>query len=120
MQLSLRLSFYLRHSFGGYTVGTTAGFLVEIVEALVPQTSPPNPAEVPAVACEQLFRLPLRGHFFVTHSNRKARGLLSGQITPVPRDAIYDLWIWIRPTPSSGKQLGSHTPIPYKAPTTPG
>jgi uncharacterized SAM-dependent methyltransferase len=36
MELSLRLSFYLRHSLGGYTVDTTAGFLVKIMEALAP------------------------------------------------------------------------------------
>jgi hypothetical protein len=36
MELSFRLSFYLRRSLGGYTVGTTAGFPVEIVEALAP------------------------------------------------------------------------------------
>jgi hypothetical protein len=36
MELSLCLSFYLRHSLGGYTVGTTAGFPVKIVEALAP------------------------------------------------------------------------------------
>jgi hypothetical protein len=34
---SLRLSFYLRHSLGGYTVGTTVGFPVKIMEALAPQ-----------------------------------------------------------------------------------
>jgi hypothetical protein len=38
MELSLHLSFYLRRSFRGYTVGTTAGFPVEIVEALAPQS----------------------------------------------------------------------------------
>jgi hypothetical protein len=38
MELSLCLSFYLRRSLRGYTVGTTAGFLVEIVEALAPQS----------------------------------------------------------------------------------
>jgi hypothetical protein len=38
MELSLRLSFYLRRSLGGYKVGTTAGFVVEIVEALAPQS----------------------------------------------------------------------------------
>jgi hypothetical protein len=37
MELSLRLSFYLRHSLGGYMVGTAIGFLVEIMEALAPQ-----------------------------------------------------------------------------------
>jgi hypothetical protein len=36
MELSFRLSFYLRRSLGGYTVGTTTGFPVEIVEALAP------------------------------------------------------------------------------------
>jgi hypothetical protein len=36
MELSLCLSFYLRRSLGGYTVGTTMGFLVEIVQALTP------------------------------------------------------------------------------------
>jgi hypothetical protein len=38
MELSLRLSFYLRRSLGGYTVGTNMGYLVEIVEALAPQS----------------------------------------------------------------------------------
>jgi hypothetical protein len=36
MELSRRLSFQLRHSLGGYTVGTTIGFQVTIVEALAP------------------------------------------------------------------------------------
>jgi hypothetical protein len=36
MELSLWLSFYLRHSLGGYTVDTTAGFPVKIVEVLAP------------------------------------------------------------------------------------
>jgi hypothetical protein len=36
MKLSLCLSFYLRCSLGGYTVGTTVGFPVEIMEALAP------------------------------------------------------------------------------------
>jgi hypothetical protein len=36
MELSLRLHFYLRRSLRGYTVGTTTGFPVEIVEALAP------------------------------------------------------------------------------------
>jgi hypothetical protein len=31
MKLSLCVSFYLRHNLGGYTVGTTARFPVEIV-----------------------------------------------------------------------------------------
>jgi hypothetical protein len=38
MELSIRLSFYLRRSLGGYTVSTTAGFPVKIVEALALQS----------------------------------------------------------------------------------
>jgi hypothetical protein len=45
----LCLSFHLRHSLGGYTVGTTVGFWVKTMEALAPQTLPLNPTEVPAV-----------------------------------------------------------------------
>jgi hypothetical protein len=37
MVLSLRQSFYLRRSLGGDTVGTIAGFTIEILEALAPQ-----------------------------------------------------------------------------------
>jgi hypothetical protein len=47
MELSLRLSFYLRRSLGGYTVGTTAGFPVEIVEALAPQPHRRTPQKCP-------------------------------------------------------------------------
>jgi hypothetical protein len=36
MELSLRLSFYLRRNLWGYTVGTTAGFRVKLMEALAP------------------------------------------------------------------------------------
>jgi hypothetical protein len=36
MELSLRLSLYLKCSLGGYMVGTTVGFPIEIVEALAP------------------------------------------------------------------------------------
>jgi hypothetical protein len=36
MKLSLYLSFYFRHILGVYMVGTTAGFPVEIVEAIAP------------------------------------------------------------------------------------
>jgi hypothetical protein len=38
MELSIHLSFYLRHNLGGYTEGTTVGFPVEIVEVLAPQS----------------------------------------------------------------------------------
>jgi hypothetical protein len=57
-------------------LGTATGFEVKIVEALDPETSPLNLTEVPAVACEHLFRLPLRGHF-LPPAQRKARGLLT-------------------------------------------
>jgi hypothetical protein len=40
MKFGLRLSFHLKHSLRGYTVGTTAGFQVKIVVALAPT----NPA----------------------------------------------------------------------------
>jgi hypothetical protein len=36
MELSLRSSFFLKHSLGDYTVGNTMGFPVEIMEALAP------------------------------------------------------------------------------------
>jgi hypothetical protein len=36
MELSLRMSFYLRCSLGSYTVSINAGFPVKIVEALAP------------------------------------------------------------------------------------
>jgi hypothetical protein len=36
MELSIRLSFYLRHILRCYTVDTTAGFPIKIVEALAP------------------------------------------------------------------------------------
>jgi hypothetical protein len=38
MEVSLRLSFYLERSIGGYTVGTTTGFPAKIVKALAPQS----------------------------------------------------------------------------------
>jgi hypothetical protein len=34
IELSLHLSFYLRHSLGGYMMDTTTGFPVKIMEAL--------------------------------------------------------------------------------------
>ncbi len=37
MELSLHVSFYLRRSLRGYTVGTNMGFPVGIMEALAPQ-----------------------------------------------------------------------------------
>jgi hypothetical protein len=36
MELSLCMTFYLRHNLGGYMVDTTVGFPVKIMEALAP------------------------------------------------------------------------------------
>jgi hypothetical protein len=47
MEFSLRLSFYLRHSFGGYMVGTTARFPIEIMEALDLQSIRQIPRKFP-------------------------------------------------------------------------
>jgi hypothetical protein len=47
MQLSLRLSFYLRRSLRGYMVGTTVVFQVEIVETLAPQSRHQIPRKCP-------------------------------------------------------------------------
>jgi hypothetical protein len=47
MELSLHLSFYHRCSLGGYTVGTTVGFPVKIVEALAPQSRSQIPRKCP-------------------------------------------------------------------------
>jgi hypothetical protein len=100
-------------------VGTTAGFQVEIVEALAPQTSPPNPTEVPAVACEHLFRLLLRGHIFVTHSNGRHRGYYQGKLPQycempiMARGYGYDRLL-------VSNDWASIHPVPYKGPTTLG
>jgi hypothetical protein len=37
MKLSLCLSFYLKRGYGGYTMGTTVGFPIKIMETLAPQ-----------------------------------------------------------------------------------
>jgi hypothetical protein len=47
IEFSLRLSFYLRCSLRGYMVGTTAGFPVEILEALAPQSHHQIPQTCP-------------------------------------------------------------------------
>jgi hypothetical protein len=47
VELSLHLSFYLRCNIGGYTVGTTMGFPVEIVKDLAPQSHCRMPQKCP-------------------------------------------------------------------------
>jgi hypothetical protein len=103
MQLSLCLSFLLRRSLGGYTVGTTVGFWVEIVEALAPQT-------LPAVAYEHLFRLQFRGHFFVTRSNGRHGGYYQGKIPEYHETPITAHGYGYDRLPPAAKRLGSHTP----------
>jgi hypothetical protein len=64
IQLSPLLSYHLRHGLEGYTMGTTMGIPTEIVEAMVPQTSSPNPSQMPPIVYGRLLQLPLRGFYF--------------------------------------------------------
>jgi hypothetical protein len=109
MELSLRLSFYLRHSLGGYTVGTIVGFPVEIVEALAPQSCRRIPWK-----CPQYHVSTCSTHCRVTGSSNPLDGGLTvycrGNVPRVPWATGYGPKFWIRSVPSSGKQLGSHTP----------
>jgi hypothetical protein len=77
MELSLHLHFYLRRSLMGYTVGTTAGFPVEIMEALAPQSH----HQIPRM-CPQYHMSTYSTHRRVTGSShplrRGARGILLG------------------------------------------
>jgi hypothetical protein len=59
MELSLYLSFYLRHSLGGYMMDTTMGFPIKIMEALSPIILTSNPTEVSIVPYENLLCPPL-------------------------------------------------------------
>jgi hypothetical protein len=47
MELNLHLIFYLRRSLEGYKVGITAGFQVEIIEALATQSHCQIPQKCP-------------------------------------------------------------------------
>jgi hypothetical protein len=78
MELSLRLHFYLRRSLRGYTVGTTAGFPVEIVEALAPQSHHQIPW-----ACPQYHMSTYSAHHRVTGSNHPLRRGGSGDTVGV-------------------------------------
>jgi hypothetical protein len=120
MQLRLRLSFHLRHSLGGYTSGKTAGFQDEVVEALAPQTLRLNPTEVPTVACEHKFHLPLRGQIFVAHSNRRHGGYCRGKLPQYHEMPITACGYGYDRLLPAAKGWGAIHPIPYKGPTTPG
>jgi hypothetical protein len=80
IQFSPLPSYHLGHGLGGYTVGTTTGIPVEIVQAVVPQTSLPNPMEMSAVVYGRLLHLPLRGFLFLTHSNKRHEDYCEGKI----------------------------------------
>jgi hypothetical protein len=73
MEYSLHLSFYLRRSLGGYTVDTTAGFPVEIVEALTMQSHHRIPQK-----CPQYQVSTCSAHRQVTGSGHLLNGGLGG------------------------------------------
>jgi hypothetical protein len=100
-------------------VGTTMGFQVKIMEALAPQTSPSNPVEVPTVACEHLFCLPLRGHFF-TRSNRRHGGYCRDKLAQYHEKLIMAYGYEYGRLPPVANGWGTTQPVPYKCPTTPG
>jgi hypothetical protein len=100
MEFSLHLSFYLRHSLRGYMVGTTTGFLVEIMEALAPQS-----------CC----RIPQKFHHMSTGSAHRRvigsdhplkgglGGYCRGNVSQVPWVTGYSPKIWIQQVPSNSK-----------------
>jgi hypothetical protein len=73
MELSLRLSFYLRRSLGGYTVGTTVRFPVKIVEALALQSHHRIPRK-----CPQYLMSTCSFHHLVTGPGHLLNGGLGG------------------------------------------
>jgi hypothetical protein len=109
MDVSHHLSFYFRHSVRGYMVGTTAGFLVEIMEALALQYH-----HQILWKCPQYHMSTCPTHCRVTGSGHPLHGGLGGyywgNIPQVPRAAGYGPKLWIRSMPSSGKWLGNHRP----------
>jgi hypothetical protein len=64
IQFSPLLSYHLKHGLGCCTVGTTMRIPAKIVEVVVPQTSSPNPVEMPIVVYGRLLHLTLRGFYF--------------------------------------------------------
>jgi hypothetical protein len=117
MELSLHLSFYLRHSQGGYTVGTTAGFPVETVKALAPRSHRRIPWK-----CPQYHMSTYSAHHRVDGSGHPLdgglRGYCQGLVPQVPQATGYNPKFWIQSVPSSSKQLGNHTPRTEYGPTT--
>jgi hypothetical protein len=90
MELSLHLSFYLRRNLGGYTVGTTAGFPVEIMEALALQSHHRIPWKCPQYhmsTCSSHRRVIGSDHLL----NGGLRGYCRGNIPQVLWATGYDL-----------------------------
>jgi hypothetical protein len=117
MGLSFHLSFYLKRSFGGYTVGTTAGFPVETVEALAPRSH----CRIPRKCLQQHMstysarrRVTASGHPL----NGGLRGYYRGLVPREPWVVGYCPKIWIQSVPSSGKRPGNHMPHNRYGPTT--
>jgi hypothetical protein len=73
MELSLRMSFYHIRGLRGYTVGTTAGFPVKIMEALAPQSHRRIPWK-----CPQYHMSTCYAHRRVTGSGHPPNGGLGG------------------------------------------
>jgi hypothetical protein len=116
IELSLRLSFYLKHSFGVYTVGTTAGFPLKIVEALAPQSH-----RRISQKCPQYHMSSYSTHRRVTGFGHPLNGGLGGyyqgNLPRVPWATTYGpKKPWIRSVLASGKRLRSHTPCTKKRP----
>jgi hypothetical protein len=80
--------------------------------------SPPNLVMIPIVTYEYLFYLP-SSERLQPPAQRKAQGYCWGLVPWVPRVAGYNRKIYIRPIPSSGKQMGNHAPHTGYGPTTP-
>jgi hypothetical protein len=120
MQLSLRLIFYLRHSLGGYTVGTTTAFWVKIMEALAPQIMPLNTAEVPIVAYEHLFYLLLRGRSCYLPLNNRLRGSCRGKTPQYNESPITTQKFGYDWFPLAANSWGATHTVSYKGPTTLG
>jgi hypothetical protein len=94
MKLSLHLTFYLRRGLWSYMVDTTAGFPVEIVEALAPQSHRQIPRE-----CAHYHISTYSAHRRVIGNSHPLDGGLGsyrqGNIPRVPWAAGYGPKLWI-------------------------
>jgi hypothetical protein len=88
-QFSPLPSYHFGHDLRGCTVGTSTGIPTEIVAAVVPQTSSPNPVKMPTVVYGCLLHLPLRFYFSPTQT--EGTGAIVGVKHPGARR--YRLWL---------------------------